>query len=44
MTFEGGWDDFVQDWLDGNVENGSYFDHVASWFKRVDDPDVLLVR
>eukprot|EP00984_Skeletonema_dohrnii_P001302 scaffold401_cov144-Skeletonema_dohrnii-CCMP3373.AAC.13 len=44
MTFEGGWDDFVQDWLNGNVENGSYFDHVASWFKRVDDSDVLLVR
>ena len=44
MTFEGGWNDFVQDWLDGNVENGSYFDHVASWFKRVDDTDVLLVR
>eukprot|EP00986_Skeletonema_menzelii_P005532 scaffold2044_cov144-Skeletonema_menzelii.AAC.3 len=40
----GGWNDFVKDWLDGNVENGSYFDHVASWFKRVNDADVLLVR
>ena len=44
VTFEGGWNDFVKDWLDGNVENGSYFDHVASWFKRVNDADVLLVR
>ena len=44
MTFEGGWDDFVEDWLNGNVENGQYFDHVASWYARKDDPDVLLVR
>ena len=44
VTFEGGWNSFVEDWLTGNVENGSYFDHVASWMRRADDPDVLLVR
>lgn len=44
MTFEGGWDGFVEDWLNGDVENGQYFDHVASWFSRKDDPDVLFVR
>jgi hypothetical protein len=29
IKFEEGWDDFVQYWLDGNVENGQYFGHVA---------------
>ena len=45
-TFEGGWNDFVNDWLDGNVENGKWFDHVAGWYQRSqDDPEnVLLVR
>ena len=45
LTFEGGWDGFVEDWLSGDVENGKWFDHVASWYARSrDDPDVLLVR
>jgi len=44
MTFEGGWDGFVEDWMNGDVENGQYFDHVASWYSRKDDPDVLFVR
>jgi len=45
MTFEGGWDGFVEDWLNGDVENGKWFDHVASWYARSrDDPAVLLVR
>lgn len=45
-TFEGGWNGFVQDWLAGNVENGSWFDHVAGWYRRSkDDPNsVLLIR
>ncbi len=44
IAFEEGWDDFVQDWLNGNVENGQYFDHVASWYGRIDDPNVMFVR
>ena len=45
QTFEGGWDGFVQDWIDGNVENGKWFDHVAGWYGRSrSDDDVLLVR
>ena len=45
MTFEGGWDGFVEDWLNGDVENGKWFDHVASWYARSrDDSTVLLVR
>ena len=27
-----GWNNFVQDWLDGNVDSGSWFDHVAGWY------------
>ena len=46
ISFEDGWDTFVQDWLEGNVENGKWFDHVASWYSRSKkiDSDVLLVR
>lgn len=44
--FYGGWDSFVQDWLDGNVENGKWFDHVAGWYARSQEEpaNVLLVR
>ena len=44
MTFHGGWDGFVDDWLNGDVENGQWFDHVASWYIRRNDPDVLFLR
>lgn len=44
VTFEGGWDGFVEDWLLGNVEMGKWFDHVASWYKRYNDTDVLFLR
>lgn len=43
-TYEGGWHTFFEDWINGNVENGSWFDHVASWWARRDDPDVMLLR
>jgi len=33
----------VDNWLNGDVENGQYFDHVASWYAHKDDLDVLLV-
>lgn len=38
---EDGWPVFVRDWLDGYVEMGSWFDHVAGWYQK---NDVLLVR
>ena len=44
-TFEGGWNSFVQDWLNGDVENGKYMDHVAGWYQRSQtDTNVLIVR
>lgn len=44
--FHNGWPIFVQDWLDGNVENGQWFDHVAGWYSRSQqDPEhVLIIR
>merc|ERR1711899_30653 len=43
-TFEDGWKDFVMDWLDGNVENGKWFDHVAGWYQRsLETPESVLV-
>ena len=43
-TFEDGWKDFVTDWLDGNVENGKWFDHVAGWYQRsLETPESVLV-
>eukprot|EP00756_Hemistasia_phaeocysticola_P029791 Hpha_TRINITY_DN16253_c1_g5::TRINITY_DN16253_c1_g5_i1::g.12164::m.12164/K01025/SULT1; sulfotransferase len=44
LTLDGGWDGFFEDWLAGDVENGSWFDHIASWWARREDPDVLIVR
>ena len=44
LTFDEGWAGFVDDWLNGDVENGQWFDHVASWYARKDDPDVLFLR
>ena len=46
MTFEGGWNACVNDWLDGNVENGKWIDHVAGWYERsLSDPEhVMVVR
>lgn len=46
MTFEGGWSTFVNDWLDGNMENGKWVDHVAGWYERsLNDPEhVMVVR
>lgn len=44
VSFEGGWDVFFDDWIHGNAENGKWFHHVASWYRRRDDPDVLWLR
>ncbi|CAN7948626.1 unnamed protein product, partial [Ixodes hexagonus] len=42
--FESGtFDEFFELFLQGKVEFGDYFDHLLSWYKHRDDPNVLLV-
>jgi hypothetical protein len=44
LGFEGTLDDFYARFMDGRVQYGSWFEHVAGWRERACDPDVLIVR
>ena len=44
LGFEGSLDEFHQRFMDGRVQYGSWFEHVAGWRERASDPDVLIVR
>jgi len=44
LGFEGTLDDFYGRFMDGRVQYGSWFEHVAGWRERASDPDVLIVR
>jgi hypothetical protein len=44
LGFEGTLDDFYGRFMDGRVQYGSWFEHVAGWRDRASDPDVLIVR
>ena len=44
LGFEGTLDDFYRRFMDGRVQYGSWFEHVAGWHERASDPDVLIVR
>jgi hypothetical protein len=44
LGFEGTLDDFHRRFVEGRVQYGSWFDHVAGWRERASDPDVLIVR
>ena len=44
LGFEGTLDDFYRRFMDGHVQYGSWFEHVAGWRERASDPDVLIVR
>jgi len=44
LRFEGTLDDFYGRFIDGRVQYGSWFEHVAGWRERASDPDVLIVR
>ncbi len=44
LGFEGTLDDFYRRFMDGRVQYGSWFEHVAGWHARASDPDVLIVR
>ncbi len=44
LGFEGSLDEFHRRFMDGRVQYGSWFEHVAEWRERASDPDVLIVR
>ena len=44
LGFEGTLDDFYARFMDGRVQYGSWFEHVAGWRESACDPDVLIVR
>lgn len=44
LGFEGSIGDFHRRFMNGRVQYGSWYDHVAGWREHADDPDVLIVR
>ena len=44
LGFDGSLDEFHRRFMDGRVQYGSWFEHVAGWRERASDPDVLIVR
>jgi hypothetical protein len=44
LGFAGSLDDFYRRFMDGRVQYGSWYEHVAGWRKHAEDPDVLIVR
>lgn len=44
LGFHGSFDEFFGRFMDGRLQYGSWFDHVAGWRERSGDPDLLIVR
>lgn len=44
LGFHGAFDDFYRRFMEGRLQYGSWFDHVAGWRDRSNEPDVLIVR
>jgi len=44
LGFEGTLDDFYRRFMDGRLQYGSWFEHVAGWRERASDPSILIVR
>lgn len=44
LGFEGSLDDFYHRFMDGRLQYGSWFEHVAGWREHASDPDVLILR
>ena len=38
------WDDCIEEFLQGEVTYGSYFDHVSTWWAHKDDKNVLFLK
>lgn len=44
LGFHGSFDEFFERFMEGRLQYGSWFDHVAGWRERSGDPDLLIVR
>ncbi len=44
LGFRGSLEDFYRRFVEGRVQYGSWFEHVAGWHEHADDPDVLILR
>jgi len=44
LGFQGSLEDFHRLFIEGRLQYGSWFEHVAGWRARASDPDVLVVR
>jgi hypothetical protein len=44
LGFRGSLNDFYRRFMEGRVQYGSWFDHVAAWRAHADDPDVLILH
>lgn len=44
LGFEGSLDDFYQRFMDGRLQYGSWFEHVAGWRAYASDPNVMIIR
>jgi hypothetical protein len=44
LGFTGSMSDFYSRFMDGRLQYGSWFDHLAGWRRRASDPEVLIVR
>ncbi len=44
LGFDGTLGEFHQRFMEGRLQYGSWFDHVAGWRNRASDPDVLIIR
>jgi len=42
--FDGSWEEFFELFISGDVDNGNYFDHIASWWPHKDESRVLFLR
>lgn len=42
--YAGSWDDWLQSFIEGNVQRGDWFDHVLSWWENTDNKNILFMK
>lgn len=42
-NYQGDWPEFLEMFLDGHVDHGSWFDFTKGWWSKKDNPDVLIL-